>query len=478
MLSSESISERVFPVILSGGNGSRLWPRSRKAYPKQLHCMYGDKTMLEYTAERVSHYRPPIVVCNDDQRFMVAEQLANVCESKPDIILEPAGRNTAPAIIVAALKALEKVPDAILVVLAADHQIKDLSSFNKALSLAIDKADIGKLVAFGVVPTKPETGYGYIKGDFSSGHDDGGAVLSFVEKPDRATAIEYLASEDYLWNSGMFAFKADTLIKELGKLEPGLLMNARLAFEQATEDLDFFRLSKNAFLKCKDVSIDYALMEHSKDAWVVPLDAGWSDLGSWDAVWESSDKDKNGNVIRGDVFEEDCHNSLFHSNGKLLAAIGLDDILVVDTDDALLISHKDSVQSVKNIFNSLQYKNRAESERHRKVYRPWGYYDSVAIGKRYQVKFIEVNPGASLSLQMHHHRAEHWVVVTGTALVQKGMKKILISENESIFIPIGEKHRLSNPGKLVLKLIEVQSGSYLGEDDIVRFDDDFGRVDV
>lgn len=464
---------KVVPVILSGGSGSRLWPKSRKAFPKQLHKLYGDFTMLQHTYKRVSQFDAPIVVCNEAQRFMVADQLSEVSKLKPEILLEPLGRNTAPAIAVAALQALKRDENAVLVVLPADHQIKDVAAFHLALARAIDKAQSGKLVAFGVVPVHPETGYGYINAHAAT--VEGAAIDSFVEKPDLATAEKYLANGNYFWNSGMFVFAAKTFLEELEHLEPEIVAWCEKSLHQAEEDLDFVRLHKESFSKNKDISIDYAVMERTEHAWCVPLDCGWSDLGSWQSLWENSDKDSSGNVAEGDVFTIDCENSLFQSERKLIAGIGLKNIAVVESDDSLLVVDLNHTQDVKKVVDWLKEQNRSEFELHREVHRPWGCYDSIDHGERFQVKRIEVKPGASLSLQMHHHRAEHWIVVTGTALVQRGEEEILLSENQSIYIPLGEKHRLTNPGKLPLQLIEVQSGSYLGEDDIVRFEDKFGR---
>lgn len=466
-------NSQVIPVILSGGSGSRLWPKSRKAYPKQLHKLYGDFTMLQHTYNRVKHLSAPIVVCNDAQRFMVADQLSEVCTQKPEIILEPVGRNTAPAIAIAALKALKVNEEAIIVVLPADHKITDDAAFKKALDLAVEKASEGKLVAFGIVPTHPETGYGYINA--VSENEVGAEIRKFVEKPNKETAEEYLASGEFFWNSGMFVFGAKTFIEELQKFEPEIITACSEALSLAEADLDFIRLDEKAFSNNKDISVDYAVMERTAQAWCVPLDCGWSDLGSWQSLWESSGKDEQGNVAKGDVFTLNCENSLFHSERKLIAAIGITDLAVIDTDDALLLVNLNQTQDVKKVVDWLKESNRGEFNFHREVHRPWGCYDSIDSGDRFQVKRIEVKPGASLSLQMHHHRAEHWIVVTGTALVQRGEEEIILSENQSIYIPLGEKHRLTNPGKLPLQLIEVQSGSYLGEDDIVRFEDKFGR---
>lgn len=463
----------IVPVILSGGSGSRLWPKSRKAYPKQLHNLYGDFTMLQHTFNRVAHIAAPMVVCNDAQRFMVADQLSEVCSQKPTILLEPVGRNTAPAIAAAALKAVEGTPDAILVVLPADHQIKDESAFRVALERAVEKAASGKLVAFGVVPTHAETGYGYINALSES--DTGAEIRKFVEKPNKETAEQYVSSGEYFWNSGMFVFSAKTFIEELNKFEPEIVTACRESIEGSSEDLDFIRLEEKAFSKNKDISIDYAVMERTEAAWCISLSCGWSDLGSWQSLWENSDRDQDGNVVSADSYMVNCENTLLQSEGKLVAAIGLKDIAIIDTDDAILAVNLNQTQDVKKVVNWLKENQRGEFNFHREVHRPWGCYDSIDSGDRYQVKRIEVKPGASLSLQMHHHRAEHWIVVTGTALVQRGEEEILLSENQSVYIPLGEKHRLTNPGKVPLQLIEVQSGSYLGEDDIVRFEDKFGR---
>ena len=466
---------QVFPVILSGGSGTRLWPKSRKAYPKQLHTLYGEYTMLQHTANRVNHLASPIVVCNEAQRFMVADQLTEVCDTQAKILLEPAGRNTAPAIVCAAIQALTEDESAIIAVFAADHQIKDQEAFRISLNQAIEQAKQGKLVAFGVVPGYAETGYGYIKTATGAG-STGAAIEQFVEKPDLSTAESYVASGNYYWNSGMFVFSAQAYLNELDKFEPEMLNVCRKAMEEAKTDLDFIRIDKNTFEQAKDISVDYAVMEKTENAWVVPLDAQWSDLGSWESLWQALDKDEQGNVQQGDVILRNCKNSLISSEHKLIAAIGLDNVAVIDTDDTLLVVNKDQSQDVKHIVNVLKQDDRSEYNLHRKVHRPWGNYDSIGFGDRYQVKCIEVKPGASLSLQMHYHRAEHWIVVSGTALVQRGEEEHLLSENESIYIPLGEKHRLTNPGKVNLQIIEVQSGSYLGEDDIVRFEDKFGRA--
>ena len=463
----------VIPVILSGGSGTRLWPKSREGYPKQLHKLYGDKSLLQHTVKRVASAQAPIIICNNEQRFMVADQLAEVLSEKADIVLEPTGRDTAPAVAVAALRALQRDPQAVIAVFAADHLITGLDVFNAAVQQAVELASMGKLVTFGVAPTHPETGYGYIK---AAAQAEPSAVEQFVEKPDAATAESYVQSGDYYWNSGMFVFKAEQLIAELEQYQPDIISACRQALDHAATDLDFIRLDKSAFETAPKISIDYALMEKTQSAWVVPLvESGWSDIGSWDALWNVCEKDEQGNAFEGDVIASASRNCYVNSEGRLVALVGMTDTVVVDTADALLVMNKSCAQKVKEIVGQLKMQNRSEFELHREVHRPWGCYDSIDNGERYQVKRITVKPGASLSLQMHHHRAEHWIVVSGTALVQRGDDEMLLSENQSVYIPLGEKHRLTNPGKVTLELIEVQSGSYLGEDDIVRFEDVFGR---
>ncbi len=465
---------KVLPVILSGGSGTRLWPKSRKHYPKQLLKLSGSLSMLQETVRRVEHLSAGLVVCNDDQRFLIANQLLEL-DYKPDaILLEPIARNTAPAIAMAALRAQQKHQDPVLVVLPADHMIRDQARFCATLQRAVERAEQGFLVVFGVKPDKPETGYGYIQA--GAGDDPAGsAVTRFVEKPDASTAEAYVASGDYFWSSGMFVFKASVLIDELTRFEPELVDCCRKALQNASEDLDFIRMDKEALEACVSKSIDYALMERTDQAWMIPLDSFWSDLGSWASLWEVMDKDGQGNVKLGDVLAEDCNGCFFHAEDHLIAAIGVDDLVVVDTRDALLISTRDRVQDVRRLVVKLEQQGRTEHLIHREVHRPWGSYDSVDQGERYQVKRIVVKPGESLSLQMHYHRAEHWIVVKGTAEVQVGEHWQVVAENQSVYIPLGQKHRLRNPGKVPLNLIEVQSGSYLGEDDIVRFEDSYGR---
>ncbi|KAG1272597.1 mannose-1-phosphate guanylyltransferase/mannose-6-phosphate isomerase [Stenotrophomonas sp. GD03930] len=464
----------IVPVILSGGSGTRLWPLSREAYPKQFLPLVGEDTMLQATWKRVADIagKAPIVVANQEHRFMAAEQLRE-CNVRPQaLILEPIGRNTAPAIAIAALQVLAENDDALLLVLPSDHVVRNENAFHAAVAQAASAADAGKLVTFGIVPTAPETGYGYIK----AGPGEGArAVERFVEKPDLATAEGYVSSGEYFWNSGMFLFKASRYLQELERLQPAILVACRSALEKAARDTDFVRLDADAFAASPSDSIDYAVMEKTSDAAVVAMDAGWNDVGSWSALWDVSDKDADGNACHGDVIALDCRNSYAYGN-RLIAMVGLEDVVVVETDDAVLVGHKDRVQDVKSIVAQIKRDGRSEAAAHRKVYRPWGAYDSIDNGARFQVKRITVKPGATLSLQMHHHRAEHWIVVSGTAEVTRGDDVILLSENQSTYIPLGVTHRLKNPGKLPLELIEVQSGSYLGEDDIVRFEDQYGRA--
>ena len=463
----------IQPVILSGGSGTRLWPLSREAYPKQFLPLAGELTMLQATWKRVAPIaaRGPLVIANEEHRFVAAEQLQQVGAEPAAIILEPVGRNTAPAIAVAALEATRDGGDALLLVLPSDHVINNETAFRSAVQAAAAAAEAGKLVTFGIVPTGPETGYGYIKAADGQGLR---AVERFVEKPDLGTATRYVSSGQYYWNSGMFLFKASRYLQELERFQPAMLAGSRRAWQQARRDADFTRLDKEAFTAVPSDSIDYAVMEKTADAVVIPLDAGWNDVGSWTALRDVSQQDGDGNAHQGDVIAIDCRNT-YACAQRLVALVGLDDVVVVETDDAVLVGKADRMQEVKTVVAQLKAEGRSEATWHRKVYRPWGAYDSIDNGERFQVKRITVKPGGTLSLQMHHHRAEHWIVVSGTAEVTRGDEVILLSENQSTYIPLGVTHRLRNPGKLPLELIEVQSGSYLGEDDIARFEDTYGR---
>jgi mannose-1-phosphate guanylyltransferase len=461
----------IYPVIMAGGSGSRLWPLSRAAHPKQFLRLHGEDTMLQATVKRLSglNVQTPITICNEEHRFFVAEQLREI-DKLGSIILEPVGRNTAPAIALAALTAND---DPLLLVLAADHVIQDEVAFNAAVMRAIPLAEAGKLITFGIVPTQPHTGYGYIRRGKDMG--EGFEVDAFVEKPSSDVARDYLSSGDYYWNSGMFLFKASSYLEELKKFRPDILDQCKASVTEVTADLDFLRINKETFESCPAESIDYAVMEKTSRAVVVPMDAGWSDIGSWSSLWDISEKDGEGNATHGDVVLHNTHNSYVRTDDKLVAAVGVDDLVIVATKDTLMVAHKNCVQDVKIITEMLKANSRSEWELSREVYRPWGKYDSIDSGEGYQAKRITVKPGAKLSVQMHHHRAEHWVVVAGSAMVTNGDKTFLLSVNESTYIPIGVVHALENPGKVNLELIEVQSGSYLGEDDIVRFEDRYGR---
>ena len=464
------------PVLLSGGSGTRLWPLSREAYPKQFLPLAGDDTMLQATWLRVAPIAgaPPIVVANEEHRFLVAEQLRQAGAPTPSILLEPVGRNTAPAIAAAALQATIDGADPLLLVLPSDHVIAHADAFRDAVRVASAAAEQGALVTFGIVPTAPETGFGYIQ---SAAADVAGVrkVARFVEKPDAATAQSYLASGGYYWNSGMFLFRASRYLQELGRFRPDVLAATRQALERVKHDGDFIRLDKDALAACPADSIDYAVMERTDAAAVLPVDIGWSDLGSWSALWDVATRDADGNATLGDVIAVDSRNSYVHGR-RLVALVGVDDLVVVDTDDAVLVARKDRVQDVKEVVARLKQEQRSQAALHREVHRPWGSYDSVDVGARFQVKRIKVKPGARLSLQSHTQRAEHWIVVSGTARVTRDNDVFELHANQSTYIPIGARHRLENPGTQMLELIEVQSGDYLGEDDIVRYDDVYGRA--
>jgi mannose-1-phosphate guanylyltransferase len=469
-------SAAIFPAIMCGGSGTRLWPLSRALFPKQFLPLVNKTSMLQDTLKRLPQNScEPVFICNEEHRFLVAEQVRQLSLEQHTILLEPEGRNTAPAIALAAVNAVEKDENAMLLVLAADHVIQDTEAFHQAVETASLAAENGKLVTFGIVPTHAETGYGYIKKGKSQ-QNNTFDVADFVEKPNADVANKYLLSGEYLWNSGMFLFKAARYLEELKKYRPEILASCQKAMNEVESDLDFLRPNKAAFLACESESIDYAVMEKTDSAVVVPLDAGWSDVGSYSALWEVCPKDDNNNVLKGDVIAQQSTNNYIHSQNKLIATVGVDNLVVIDTQDAVLVANKDKVQEVKKIVEHLKTEKRSEATLHREVYRPWGKYDSIDMGERFQVKRITVKPGAKLSVQMHHHRAEHWIVVSGTAKVTIAEETKLLSENQSVYIPIGAVHALENPGRLPLEMIEVQSGSYLGEDDIVRFEDRYGRA--
>jgi len=473
------MDSKIYPVILCGGAGSRLWPMSRQLLPKQFLPLLSDRTMLQETVQRLTGLpgcEPVTVISNNEHRFLVAGQLRDIGVGTRAQILEPVGRNTAPAVAAAALSLENAGDEAVMLVLPADHLIRDVETFHVAVLKAAAAARAGFLATFGVRPDHAATGYGYIQGgEPIDRHEGVFHVARFVEKPDAVAARRFLKDGTFAWNSGMFVLGARRYLEELGRYAPGILDACRAAWEKAATDLDFVRLDQSAFAACPADSIDYAVMEKTDAAAVVPVDIGWSDVGSWATLWEVGEKDVHGNVLRGDVHVQAAENCYIRAEKRLVSVLGLSDAVVVETDDAVLVASKDEAQKVKDIVGKLDAANRTEHVSHRRVYRPWGYYESIDAGERFQVKRIMVNPGAALSLQMHHHRAEHWVVVSGTAKVTRGDEVSLVAENESTFIPIGVKHRLENPGKMPLYLIEVQSGGYLGEDDIVRFEDLYKR---
>jgi mannose-1-phosphate guanylyltransferase/mannose-6-phosphate isomerase len=472
-------NQRIVPVILSGGSGTRLWPVSRESFPKQLWPLVSERTMVQETALRAADpaFTPPIVVCNQEHRFLIAEQLRQVGIENSRIVLEPVGRNSAPAIAAAAILVAEDDPDTVLWMMAADASIADNDAMRTALHAATKAARAGHIVTFGMKPTSPETGYGYIEiGDPLPGSDGVHAVARFLEKPDAPTAARFVADGRHLWNSGMFVFTARTLLEELERHAPAVVPAVRQSVAERTADLDFIRLGVKAFKACPSISIDYAVAERTTRAAVVPADLGWSDVGSWSALWDLGTKDANGNVALGDVVLEGAENCYVRSDGMLAAVVGLKDAVVVVTEDAVLAMHRGDAQDVKKIVERLKAAGRPEAVAHNRTYRPWGYYESLIQGDRFQVKRIVVFPGRQLSLQKHFHRAEHWVVVNGTALVTRDAETLMVRENESIYLPLGCVHRMENPGRIPLTLIEVQSGAYLGEDDIVRLEDTYGRV--
>lgn len=470
---------KITPVILSGGSGTRLWPMSRESYPKQLLPLSSELSLLQETASRINdpaRFTAPMVICNSEHRFVVAEQLKQLSINPLAIVLEPVGRNTAPAAAIAALMLIKTDPNALVLLLPSDHTIADKKAFQKAVSIAAQATADNYLVTFGVKPDRPEIGYGYIhRGPPLKGHGGCFTVAEFVEKPDRSTAAQYLATGNYDWNSGMFLFYAKTFLEELERLEPEIVNACRASIDGAKTDLDFVRISEQAFSACPSKSIDYAVMEHTKHAAMIPVEIGWNDVGSWGALWDIGAKDGANNVVSGDVSIFDTQNSYIRSEGPLVTTLGIENLVVVASEDAVLVTSKERARDVKTIVTSLKSQGRDEATTHPRVYRPWGYYQTVHNGKRFQVKRITVNAGASLSLQLHHYRAEHWIVVNGTANVCKGNEEFVLNENESTYIPTNTIHRLTNPGKVPLNLIEVQSGSYLGEDDIVRYEDDYGR---
>jgi len=483
----------IQPVILSGGSGTRLWPLSRELFPKQLHAPFGGSfTLLQHTVKRLEgledtdntvNVLPPVLVCNEEHRFLVAEQMRQIESEVNGLLLEPAGRNTAPALTLAALQVKEVADDPVMLVMPADHVIRDIPAFQETVYSGAQLAEDGNVVTFGITPTYPATGYGYIKCE-GGGGSQAALVSCFVEKPDADTAQQFLNDAEYLWNSGLFMMKPSVWLQQIKRHNNEMYQACCKSYKEGVEDGDFQRADKATFEACPSDSIDYAVMEHlavsnteksDTSLYVLPLNAGWSDVGGWANLQEEAPHDDHGNAVLGDVITHDVQDSLLLSSSRLIAGVGLKDLIVVETADAVLVASKDSAQEVKQVVERLKLDKRSEHQVHKRVHRPWGDYEGIDIGDRYQVKRITVKPGASLSLQMHHHRAEHWIVVTGTAKVTRGEDELLLSENESVYIPIGVKHRLINPGQVPLEIIEVQSGSYLGEDDIVRFDDVYGR---
>ena len=475
----------IIPVILSGGSGTRLWPLSRESYPKQFLALDSrtNKTLLQKTYERLLGLEgldTPILICNEDHRFIVAEQFREINVDPQAIILEPVGRNTAPAVAVAALQAISSGEDPLLLILAADHLIENIIEFQRLIKSAKTYANQGRLVTFGIVPTSAETGYGYIEAKELPVKTDkvvGQEINKFIEKPNKGIAEKLIKDSRYTWNSGMFLFRASSIISELKKFSPEIIKYSKIAIEKDVKDLDFLRLEDESFKKCPKISLDVAVMEKTKLGTVLPLNVGWSDIGSWKSLWDISQKNNDGNYMNGRVIADKSKNCYFKSDQRLIVGIGVENLIVVDTNDAILVSSRDQSQFIGTLIKSLSSNDFPEVKTHKKIYRPWGKYTTIFEGNRWLLKLIEVKPKASLSLQMHHHRAEHWVVVNGTALIEKNGEKQLLSENESTFIPLGCKHRLSNPGRMKLELIEVQSGSYLDEEDIIRYEDSYGRIE-
>ena len=483
-MTSEKIP-KIIPIILAGGTGSRLWPLSRKSFPKQFINLLDDEfTLLQKTYKRIEnldHICRPIIICNEEHRFIVGHQMHAINVEPLCILLEPEGRNTTPAITIAALKVLDIFKDKniepVLLILSSDHQIEDINNFHLAIKSSIDSAIQDNLIIFGVPPTYPATGYGYIKTEKQLNPNENNPIKvnKFIEKPDEKTAQYFIKDKKYSWNSGMFFFKANVILNEIKNFAPEVLKNCEKCLEKSKVDLDFLRLEEKSFKSCENSSIDISVFEKTTKAFVIPLNCGWDDIGSWESLWKISEKDFNGNSLNGRVLAEDTKNSLIWSDNKLVVGIGLENIVIIETKDSVLVANSKSSQSVKNIVSLMIQKGFNEAQNHKVVYRPWGSFLSIEDGSTWQIKKIDVNPGASLSLQMHFHRSEHWVVVNGTAKVEVGNIEKIIGPNESVYIPLGAKHRLSNPTKLPLTLIEIQSGSYLGEDDIKRFEDKYGR---
>tara|TARA_Y100000589_G_scaffold332265_1_gene390985 strand:+ start:788 stop:2224 length:1437 start_codon:yes stop_codon:yes gene_type:complete len=474
--------KKILPVILCGGSGSRLWPLSRESFPKQFLSLDNNrKTFLQKTQERLKNLdnvEDPIILCNEAHRFIVAEQLREINIIPKKIILEPCGRNTAPAITLAAIIAIENYSDINLLILSADHEIKNIERFLEIIKKGMVYSEENNLVTFGVIPSSPETGFGYIESEkpFKRNYINGSKIKRFVEKPDLEKAKQLIKSKCFTWNSGIFLFKAKAILNEIKKFSPETLYYCEESLKKKTIDLDFQRIEESSFKKCPNISIDYAVMEKTSKGIVLPLDVFWSDIGNWKSVWENSEKDKEGNALHGKVIIDKTNDCLIRAEDRLVVSIGLKDLLIIETSDVVMVANKDNAQDIKNIVSKLKQKNISEGIEHKKMFRPWGFYISILEESRWKVKVIQVKPGEQLSLQMHHHRSEHWVVVTGTAKVEIDNKEMILSENKSCYIPLGSKHRLSNPGKIPLKLIEIQSGNYVGEDDIERFEDNYGRI--